>query len=79
MYRHSEAWINKSKISGDIGMVWNVANNDTDAKNLLTIVPYVSWSNFIKEYKDAEKTRERKLSDLFSVNVKFSIPVNLGK
>lgn len=79
MYRHSEAWINKSKLSGDIGMVWNVANNDKDAKNLLTIVPYVSWSNFIKEYKDAEKTRERKLSDLFSVNVKFSIPVNLGK
>lgn len=79
VYRNSEAWINKNKISLDLGTVWNVNNNDKDAKNVLTIVPFISWSNLLKEYKDLGKTQERKLSDLFSFNVKFGIPINIGK
>lgn len=78
-YRHSKAWINENKLSLDLGLIWNVTNNDKDAKNLLSIIPYVSWTNLMKEYKDITKTEEKKLSDLFMFNVKFGIPINLGK
>ncbi len=79
MYQYGSKWINKNKLSLDLGFVWNVNNNDKDAKNILTIVPYIGWSNFLKEYKDVAKTDEKKLSDLFGVGIKFSVPVNLGK
>jgi hypothetical protein len=77
-FNHGEAWINKNKLAVDLGLVWNVVNNDKDAKNLLTIVPYVSWSNFLKEYKEIQKVNSKSLGDLFSVGLKFGIPVNLG-
>jgi len=54
-------------------------NNEKDSKNVLTIVPYMNWSNLLKEFKDVGKTQEKKLADLFSVGVKFGIPVNLGR
>jgi hypothetical protein len=64
---------------GEIGIVWNVVSNDKDSKNVLTIVPYMGWSNLMKEYKNASKTIDKKLSEVFSAGVKFGIPVNLGK
>jgi hypothetical protein len=78
-YRNGDPWINKNKLVFDFGLLWNVTNNDKDAKNLLSIIPYVSWSNLLTEYKDHERTEKRKTSDLFSVNVRFGIPVNIGK
>jgi hypothetical protein len=79
LHRYSEAWISQKKLQFDIGTIWNVTSNDKDAKNLLSIVPYVSWSNLRAEYKDATRTEEKKLSELFSVNIKFAIPVNISK
>jgi hypothetical protein len=79
MYRRSDVWINKSKVPVELGLVWNIINSDKDAKNLLTIVPYVTWSNILQEYKEVEKLQKRSLADLFSVNIKFGIPVNIGK
>jgi hypothetical protein len=78
-YSYGEPWINKNKASVDVGMVWNVTNSDKDSKNVLTIVPYMSWGNILKEYKDEGKSLQKKASDVFSVGVKFGIPVNLGK
>jgi len=78
-YSYSNAWFNRSKLSADLGLTWNVTNSEKDSKNLLTIVPFVSWSNFLKEYSDQIKENKKKLSDLFSVNVKFGVPINLGK
>jgi hypothetical protein len=78
-YNYGKAWLNKNKISVDLGMVWNVLNNEKDSKSVLTIVPYANWSNILREYKDATKTEKKKLGELFSVGVKFGIPVNLGK
>ena len=78
-YNYGETWINKNKISMDIGMIWNLTNSDKDSKSVVTIVPYVSWANLVKEYKDVQKTKQKSLSDLFSVGLKFGIPVNLGK
>lgn len=78
-YSYGEPWINKNKVSLDLGMIWNVTNADKDSKNVLTIVPYMSWSNLVKEYKDEAKSKQKKLTDLFSIGVKFGIPVNLGK
>lgn len=78
-YSYGSSWINKNKVSLDLGMVWNVANNEKDSKNVLTIVPYMSWANFLTEYKEPTKVTTKKISELFSVNVKFGIPVNLGK
>ncbi|MES2374868.1 MAG: hypothetical protein V4557_19985 [Bacteroidota bacterium] len=78
-YRKSNAWLNKEKISLNIGVIWNVVNSDADAKNILSIIPYVGWSNILPDYSDAGKTKQNKASDLFSVNIKFGIPINLGK
>jgi hypothetical protein len=78
-YRKSDAWLNKQKLALNLGLIWNVVNSDADAKNILSIVPYVSWSNILKDYADAGKTKQNKASDLFSVNIKFGIPINLGK
>lgn len=78
-YCYSNAWFNRNKLSADLGLTWNVTNSDKDGKNLLTIVPFVSWSNFLNEYSDQIKENKKKLSDLFSVNVKFGVPINLGK
>ncbi len=78
-YRNSKAWINENKFGLDVGTIWNVTNNDKDARNVLSIIPYMSWSNLMKEYKDINKVEEKKLSDLFSFNVKLGIPINLGK
>ncbi|PZR28671.1 MAG: hypothetical protein DI535_05920 [Citrobacter freundii] len=78
-YSYGEPWINKNKVSLDLGMIWNVNNTEKDSKNVLTIVPYLSWSNLVKEYKDEGKTKQKKVSELFSIGLKFGIPVNLGK
>lgn len=78
-YSYGQPWINKNKVSVDIGMIWNVNNTEKDSKNVLTIVPYMSWGNLVKEYKDEAKTNQRKVSELFSVGIKFGVPVNLGK
>lgn len=78
-YNYGEPWINKNKISCDIGLVWNVNNADKDAKNILTIIPYMGWTNVLKEYKDISAKTQKKLSELFTVGVKFGVPVNLGK
>lgn len=78
-YNYGDPWLNKNKISFDAGLIWNVTNSDKDSKNVLTIVPYLGWSNILKDYKDAEKTNQRKASELFVVGVKFGVPVNLGK
>lgn len=78
-YSYGQPWINKNKVSVDIGMIWNVNNTEKDSKNVLTIVPFMSWANLVKEYKDVAKTKQKKMSDLFSVGIKFGIPVNLGK
>jgi hypothetical protein len=78
-YSYGEPWINKNKISIDLGMVWNVTNSEKDSKNVLTIVPYMNWGNILKEYKDEGKLTQKKASELFTVGVKFGIPVSLGK
>lgn len=79
MYRNSKAWINPQKVPVELGLIWNVVSSNKEDKNLISIIPYVGWSNLIKEYKDNTKTQTKKLSELFSFNVKFGIPVNLGK
>ncbi|MBC9932738.1 hypothetical protein [Chitinophaga qingshengii] len=79
-FSHSDTWLNTSRLSLDLGLLWNVKNSgDEDSKNLLSIVPYVSWSNFLTDYKDATKAERNTLSDLFSINIKFGIPINIGK
>jgi hypothetical protein len=78
-WRHSDAWINPKKTAFDLGMVWSVINNDKDSKNLLTIIPFVSWSNLNDEYKDATKTEFKKKKDLFSAGIKIGVPINLSK
>lgn len=78
-YSYGEPWINKNKIGIDLGMIWNVVNADKDSKNVLTIVPYMNWGNILKEYKDEAKIKQKKASEIFTVGVKFGIPVNLGK
>ncbi len=79
MYSYGAPWINKNKIRLDLGLVWNVLNGDPDNKSVLTITPYVSWTNLVEEYKDAARTVKKDLSDLFSIGVKIGVPVNLGK
>lgn len=78
-YSYGDPWINNNKIALDLGVMWNVTNDDKEAKNLLSIVPYASWTNLIKEYTDATKTEKNKLTDQFLVGIKFGIPVNLQK
>lgn len=78
-YSYGDPWINKNKISCDVGLVWNVMNADKDSKNILTIIPYMGWTNILKEYKDLTAKTPKKLSELFTVGVKFGVPVNLGK
>lgn len=78
-YSYGDPWINKNKLIADLGMIWNVVNSDKESKSLLTIVPYITWSNLLKEYKDASRKEQRDLADLFSIGVKFAVPINLGK
>jgi hypothetical protein len=56
-----------------------VTNSDEESKNVLTVVPFVNWSNLLYEYEDAKHETKKELSDLFSVGVKFGIPVKLGR
>jgi hypothetical protein len=78
-YRHADVWITMNKVALDLGIIWNVTNGDKDAKNILSIVPYVNWSNIAKEYKRADKLELKKGSDVFSFGVKLGVPINLGK
>ena len=67
------------KTALDLGIVWSVINDDKDAKNLLTIIPFVSWSNLNDEYKDATKTEFKKRSDLLTAGVRIGVPINISK
>ncbi|MGG9972489.1 hypothetical protein ACQ33O_11905 [Ferruginibacter sp. SUN002] len=80
-YKYGDKWVNKNKVALDLGLIWNVTNSDKDSKNLLSIIPYASWSNILPEYTNALKTKETKraLKELFSVGLKVAIPFNLGK
>lgn len=78
-YKNSSAWINKNKVQLDLGIVWNLTNDDKDAKNILSVVPYVSWASIVRHYKDDLKIEKSRLSDLFKFGVKLAVPVNLGK
>ncbi|MEO6550851.1 MAG: hypothetical protein ABIN94_22805 [Ferruginibacter sp.] len=79
MYSYGDPWINKNKVSLDLGLIWNVLNNDKESNSVLTVIPYISWRNLVKEYKDLNKTIDKPLSDLFSYGIKFGIPIKLGK
>ena len=79
LYSYGDTWINKNKLGFDIGIIWNVHSQQDNDKNLISIVPYMSWLSILKEYKDAGKTIDKDLSDQFLVGVKFGIPVNIGK
>ena len=78
-FRQCDAWINPKKTALDLGIVWSVINDDKDTKNLLTIIPFVSWSNLNDEYKDATKTEFKKRSDLLTAGVKIGVPINVSK
>ena len=77
--RYGKPWINDKKISLALGLLWNVTNGDKESKNVLSIVPYVKWSNLLNEFKDREKTQQLALKDLFFAGVQIGVPVNLGK
>jgi hypothetical protein len=79
VFRHSKAWLNPTQMSLDLGLVWSITSSDKDAKSLLTIVPYMSWSNVLDGYSNVAKTEKSYASDRFSFNVKFGVPFNLGK
>lgn len=79
MYRRSDAWFNQTKIPLELGLLWAVNSQDKDAKNLLSIIPYVSWTSLRKEYKDATLSELRTGRDKFSFGIKVGIPVNIGK
>jgi hypothetical protein len=78
-YKHGEVWLNNNKVSAELGLMWNITNNDKDSKNLLSIIPYFGFSNLLTDYKDVSKEDKYTLADLFYVNVKFGIPINIGK
>lgn len=78
-YKHGDVWLNKDKVSAEFGVMWNITSNDKDSKNLLSIIPYFGFSNLLKDYKDASKEDTHTLADLFYVNIKFGIPINIGK
>jgi len=77
VFSHVDQRLNKNRLSGDLGLIWNLASSDK-TKNLVSIVPYVSWANFLNDYTDQTKTTKNSLADLFSIGVKFGIPINLG-
>jgi len=77
-YNHGKPWITKDKVAVSLGLTWNVTSSDKDAKNLLTIVPYVKWSNILKEYKDPTLA-VTPTHDLFSIGLMVGIPINIGK
>lgn len=78
-YSYGAAWINQNKIGLDLGLIWNINNTGSGATNVLTVIPYVSWTDLATEYKDPAKSQQKNLSDLFSAGIKVGIPINLGK
>jgi hypothetical protein len=78
-YKHADVWLNMNKVALDLGIIWNITNGDKEARNILSVIPYASWSNIAKEYKKADKLEYKKRSELFSIGVKFGVPINLGR
>ena len=70
MYLHGDPWITKDRFSLDLGVIWNLANSDK-TKNVVSIVPYVNWSNLANNTTAST-------AQLFSAGVKFGIPISLG-
>jgi len=78
-YTYSKYRINTNQVGFYLGLMWNVQNNDKNAKNLLTIIPYAGWSNLNEQYNDLNKTDKVPLHSLFNTGLKIGIPINLGK
>jgi|GEM_PF-5035234 len=76
-YSYGSTRLTKSKLAVDLGIIWNLSNSDK-TKNVISIVPFVSWSNFLRDYTDPTKNTTHTLAELFSVGVKFGIPINIG-
>jgi hypothetical protein len=76
-YTHSEIWINKDKIALDLGLLYNLTNSK-ETKSVLSIVPYVKWSNILREKDLKDYSVVTPLHDLFSVGLRIGIPINLS-
>jgi len=78
-FSHGNPWINKDKVGFMFGLIWNVNSSDKESKNLLSVIPYIKWSNLLKEYRDAAHLEGTPVHDLFSAGIKVGIPINIGK
>ncbi|RKR81880.1 hypothetical protein BDD43_2041 [Mucilaginibacter gracilis] len=78
-YSHGNPWITQDKLALSAGAIFNVTSSDKDSKNLLSIVPYVKWSNVLKEYTDLARSGTSPLHNQFSIGISVGIPINIGK
>jgi hypothetical protein len=78
-FNHGSPWVSPNKLSTDLGLVFNVTSSDKEAKNLLTVIPYASFSNILRQRDVTNPSKNTPLHDLFSVGFKVGIPINIGK
>ncbi|MFD0939706.1 hypothetical protein [Pedobacter boryungensis] len=77
-YAYGEPWVNDHQFPAELGIIYNLPSSDKDSKNLLSIIPYVSWTNLNKSVHYATRTNES-LHSKFAVGLKVGVPINIGK
>jgi len=76
-YLYGRPWINQRQVPAEFGLLYNLNSSAKDAVNLLSLIPYVGWTNLkssIKSNGDAVP-----LHDKFQFGLKLGIPINIGK
>jgi len=77
-FAYGEPWVNRHQFPAELGLLYNLKSSVKESVNLLSIIPYVSWTNLKKSVTYV--TRENiPLHDKFSVGVKVGVPINIGK
>ncbi|RYF20264.1 MAG: hypothetical protein EOO42_12725 [Flavobacteriales bacterium] len=77
-YNYGYPLVNDKQIPLEMGLIYNLASNDKDSKNLLSVIPYVGWTNINHSLDYATRTPES-LHSKFNFGLKVGVPINIGK
>ncbi|RBQ12056.1 hypothetical protein [Pedobacter miscanthi] len=75
---YGKPWVNRHQFPAEFGLLYNLKSSVKESVNLLSIIPYVAWSN-LKNSVTYVKKEAVPLHDKFSFGVKVGVPINIGK
>jgi hypothetical protein len=77
-YNYGYPLVNDMQMPLEMGLIYNLASSDKDSINLLSVIPYVGWTNINRSLDYATRTPES-LHSKFNFGLKVGVPINIGK